>query len=110
MTTRRRLTSPSKVSFNEAQTGFRDPEPVAFYGAERNEGEDRELLIGDSDQGRLLIVSYTPWESVIRLLSAAMPPGGKRTLRKEYDLKALSVAAKTIECRTALIRPGGRRM
>jgi uncharacterized protein len=58
------------VSFDEAQTCFYDPEQVAFYDLEHSEDEDRELLIGHSDQGRLLIVSYTLREPAIRLISA----------------------------------------
>lgn len=58
------------VSFEEALTCFYDPRQVAFYDPEHSEDEDRELLIGHSDQGRLLIVSYTLREPMIRLISA----------------------------------------
>lgn len=47
------------VSFEEALTCFYDLEQVAFYDPEHSQDEDRELLIGHSGQGRLLIVSYT---------------------------------------------------
>jgi uncharacterized DUF497 family protein len=58
------------VSFEEALTCFYDPRQVAFYDPEHSEDEDRELLIGHSDQGRLLMVSYTLREPMIRLISA----------------------------------------
>lgn len=58
------------VSFEEALTCFYDLRQVAFYDPEHSEDEDRELLIGHSDQGRLLMVSYTLREPMIRLISA----------------------------------------
>lgn len=61
------------VSFEEALTCFYDPKQVAFHDPEHSEDEDRELLIGHSGQGRLLIVSYTLREPVIRLISARKP-------------------------------------
>jgi len=59
------------VFFDEALTCFYDPNQVAFYDPEHSEAEeDRELLIGHSNQGRLLIVSYTLRDQVVRLISA----------------------------------------
>jgi uncharacterized protein len=48
-----------EVTFEEAQTCFYDARQVAFYDPDHSEDEDRELLIGHSNRGRLLIVSYT---------------------------------------------------
>jgi len=61
------------VAFEEAQTCFYDPLQVAFYDPDHSEDEDRELLIGHSNRGRLLIVSYTLRGSTIRLISARKP-------------------------------------
>lgn len=58
------------VSFEEALTCFYDPGQVAFYDAEHSDDEDRELLIGHSNQGRLLLVSYTLRDQTIHLISA----------------------------------------
>lgn len=58
------------VSFDEALTCFYDLVQVAFYDPDHSGEEDRELLIGHSKQGRLLIVSYTVRGPVIRLISA----------------------------------------
>lgn len=58
------------VAFEEALTCFYDPQQVAFYDPGHSEDEDRELLIGHSDQGRLLIVSYTLRGQTVRLVSA----------------------------------------
>jgi uncharacterized DUF497 family protein len=58
------------VSFEEAKTVFYDPLYVDFYDPEHSESEERYLIVGESDRGRLLIVSYTERGDVIRLISA----------------------------------------
>jgi len=58
------------VSFEEAQTCFYDPFQIAFYDPDHSDHEDRELLIGHSNRGRLLLVSYTLRGQTIRLISA----------------------------------------
>jgi uncharacterized DUF497 family protein len=44
-----------QVSFSEAMTSFYDPRQVAFYDIDHSNDEDRELLLGHSSQGRLLL-------------------------------------------------------
>lgn len=58
------------VSFDEAKTVFDDSLYVDFYDPDHSYNEDRYIIIGQSQQGRLLIVSYTERENVIRLISA----------------------------------------
>jgi hypothetical protein len=58
------------VSFQEASSCFYDPHQVAFYDPDHSEEEDREILVGHSNQGRLLLVVYTLREDTIRLISA----------------------------------------
>jgi uncharacterized DUF497 family protein len=58
------------VSFEEAQTCFYDPFQVAYYDPDHSDREDREILIGHSNRGRLLLVSYTVRGQTIRLISA----------------------------------------
>lgn len=58
------------VSFEEAKTVFDDPLYVKFYDPDHSEDEDRYLIIGQSNRGRLLIASYTEREGSIRLISA----------------------------------------
>lgn len=58
------------VSFDEAQTVFNDPLYVDFYDPDHSGGEDRYLIVGESSQGRLLIVSYTERDNATRLISA----------------------------------------
>jgi uncharacterized protein len=58
------------VSFDEAQTVFDDPLYVDFYDPDHSDDEERYLIVGQSDRGRLLIVSYTERKNSIRLISA----------------------------------------
>lgn len=58
------------VSFEEATTVFDDPLYVDFYDPDHSIGEHRFIIMGQSNQGRLLIVSYTERGDIIRLISA----------------------------------------
>lgn len=50
------------VSFHEASTVFGDPD--------HSDDEDRYITIGESADGRLLIISHTAREQRIRIISA----------------------------------------
>ncbi len=56
------------VSFREALTSFYDLGQVAFYDVDHS--EDREILLGYSNQERLLLVVYTLRNDIIRIISA----------------------------------------
>ena len=58
------------VSFEEAATVFSDPLYIDFYDPDHSVDEHRYLIMGQSTAGRLLIVSYTERDEVIRLISA----------------------------------------
>lgn len=58
------------VSFGEAETVFADPLYVDFYDPDHSDDEHRYIVIGESNQGRLLIVSYTERDEITRLISA----------------------------------------
>ena len=58
------------VSFEEAKTVFDDPLYVDFYDPDHSYDEDRYIIIGESQQARLLLVSYTERGNAIRLISA----------------------------------------
>lgn len=49
---------------------FDDPLYIDFYDPDHSEDEERYLIIGESNQGRLLIVSYTERDDLTRLISA----------------------------------------
>jgi uncharacterized protein len=58
------------VSFEEACTVFGDPLYVDFYDPRHSLDEHRYIIIGQSNQRRILIVSYTERGDAIRLISA----------------------------------------
>ena len=58
------------ISFEEAVTCFYDLHQIAFYDPDHSDDEDREILIGRSNQGRLLLVVYTIRGESIRIISA----------------------------------------
>jgi uncharacterized DUF497 family protein len=58
------------VSFEEAKTIFDDPLYVDFYDPDHSENEERYLIVGQSNQRRILILSYTERGDKIRLISA----------------------------------------
>ncbi|QZZ18970.1 BrnT family toxin [Leptothermofonsia sichuanensis E412] len=70
------------VSFEEAKTVFDDPLYIDFYDPDHSKDEERYLIVGESNQGRVLIVSYTERGNSIRLISAREVT---RTEREAYE-------------------------
>ena len=70
------------IAFHEALTCFYDPVQLAFYDPDHIENEHREILVGNSTQGRLLVVIYTIRSEHIRIISAR--PATKREV-KDYE-------------------------
>jgi uncharacterized protein len=70
------------VSFEEAKTIFDDPLYVDFYDPDHSSEEQRYIIIGESQQRRLLLVSYTERNDVFRLISAREVT---RTEREAYE-------------------------
>ena len=58
------------VSFDEAGTVFDDPLYVDFYDPDHSYDERRYIIIGRSQAGRLLLVSYTERGETLRLISS----------------------------------------
>ena len=60
------------VSFDEAQSVFYDEFAVQFFDGECSGSEDRFLLLGFSDEARLLIVCHCERDpgNIIRIISA----------------------------------------
>jgi len=58
------------VPFEEAITVFRDLLYVDFYDPDHSYGEHRYIIVGQSERGRLLIVSYTERGEMTRLINA----------------------------------------
>ena len=71
------------VSFEEALTVFRDPLYIDFYDPDHSVDEHRYLIMGQSTAGRLLIVSYTERDEVVRLISAREVTSSERKAYEE---------------------------
>ncbi|MEO6195914.1 MAG: BrnT family toxin [Thermoanaerobaculia bacterium] len=70
------------VTFEEAQTVFEDDLFVVFEDPDHSGYEKRYLIMGQSREGRLLVVSYTERSRRARLISAR--PATRRE-RKAYE-------------------------
>jgi uncharacterized protein len=71
------------VSFEEAKTVFGDPLYVDFYDPDHSFDEQRYIIIGESRQGRLLVVSYTERDAAVRLISCRETTPAERTVYEE---------------------------
>ena len=70
------------VSFDEAETVFDDPLFVIFADPDHSFEENRFIIMGESNQNRLLVVSYTERLPKTRLISARE---ATRPERKKYE-------------------------
>jgi uncharacterized protein len=71
------------VAFDEAATVFSDPLAAIFDDEEHSSAENREIIIGHSVLGRLLIVSFVQMShTVIRVISARAVTKAER---REYE-------------------------
>lgn len=70
------------VGFDEAQTIFTDDLSVIKPDVEHSNTEERLLIIGTSNKNRLIVVSYTEREDIIRLINARK---ATRNERKQYE-------------------------
>ena len=71
-----------RVTFEEASTVFADPLGRITDDLRHSEGEERFVLLGDSDRHRLLVVMFTEHDEVIHLISAR---NATRRERREYE-------------------------
>ncbi len=58
------------VSFSEAATVFDDDLSIAFRDPYHSSAEERFVIIGQSNRGRLLFVSHTDRNDLTRIVSA----------------------------------------
>jgi uncharacterized protein len=75
--------SKHQVSFDEAKTVFDDPLYIDFYDPDHSEAEERYLIVGRSNQGKILIVSYTERNNSIRIISARKVTKAERKVYEE---------------------------
>jgi hypothetical protein len=59
-----------RVSFEEAVTVFGDPLARIHSDPGHSKEETREIIVGHSSRGRLLLVSFTELRGAVRLISA----------------------------------------
>lgn len=71
-----------RVSFEEALSVFGDPLARIHDDPEHSEGEQREIIVGRSARGRLLLVSFTERDGAVRLISARR---ATRHEREDYE-------------------------
>ena len=70
------------VAFEEAVTVFADPLASIHDDPDHAEAEGRELIVGSSATGRLLIVSFTDLADSVRIISARRLT---RRERRDYE-------------------------
>jgi len=70
------------VSFDEASSVFRNPLAKILAEPTRHEGEDRAIMIGHSDRGRMLLVVFTEQAGRPRIIGARE---ASRRERREYE-------------------------
>ena len=75
------------VPFEEAVGVFADPLARVFNDESHSMQEQREIIIGHSDRGRLLLVSFTARDEAVRVLSARK---ATKMERKDYEENARS--------------------
>ena len=71
------------VLFTEAATALKDTLSVTGYDPDHSESEDRFITFGVSSKGRLLIVSHTEEEAIIRIISCRVAEKHERYIYEE---------------------------
>jgi uncharacterized DUF497 family protein len=74
------------VSFDQAQTAFLDPLAGVKRDPDHSEDEEREVLVGASSAGTLLLVSFTQDGDIIRIISARELTRSERKYHEEESL------------------------
>ena len=67
------------VSFEAAATVFQDPLAKIHDDPDHSATERRDIIVGHSLEGRLLLVAFTDRQSKIRLISARPVTRGERS-------------------------------
>lgn len=71
------------VRFSEAVTVWNDEKARFMHDPEHSEEEDRWLRLGRSSEGKILVVIYCEWWSVIRIISARR--AGRRESKRYWE-------------------------
>lgn len=71
------------VTFLEATTAFADPLSITISDPDHSIFEERSVLLGLSDMGRLLVVAHAEHGETIRLISARRATLSERRVYEE---------------------------
>jgi uncharacterized DUF497 family protein len=71
------------VTFSEALTAFKDPLSVTIPDPDHSAGEERFLLVGLSDRGKLLVVAHLELGVQIRIINARPATRAERETYEE---------------------------
>jgi uncharacterized protein len=71
------------VAFEEAATAFGDTLSLTTFDPDHSIGQDRFILLGASNRGRLLVVAHTEQSDTIRIISARLATRGERVIYEE---------------------------
>ena len=74
------------VAFEEAATVFADPLSSVFADQDHSVAEERLVLVGRSDRGRVLAVMFTERPPAVRLISARPVTRPEREAYEAGDL------------------------
>jgi len=70
------------ISFEEGATVFGDPLSNNFPDPDHSIDEQRFIIIGASEQGRIIVVAHTDDGEIVRIISAREATNGER---KSYE-------------------------
>ena len=71
------------ISFEDASSAFGDPLSVTIPDPEHSRGENRYILIGQTLDSKLVVVSHTERGSTIRIISARFASKHERRAYEE---------------------------
>jgi len=74
-----------KISFKEAETVFDDPLAITIPDPNHSTSEHRFIDVGQSEKGRIVVVSYTQRRKATRLISARRATHAERQKYEEEN-------------------------
>jgi uncharacterized DUF497 family protein len=75
------------IAFEEAESVFDDRFCIEFYDPKHSASEHRFLIVGESNLGRLLIVSFTERGNLARIISVRETTASERKDYGQEDFK-----------------------
>jgi uncharacterized protein len=72
-----------RLGFPEAATAFADPLSITILDPDHSIEEERFILIGQSERGRLVVVAHAERGDLIRIISARLPTRHEREIYEE---------------------------